>query len=77
MKKDYYSVKEFADLLGVSKLTIRRAINAGRICALKVGMGHNSHFRIRHEELIKLQMTSFEEQVPHIKAALEEYTTNE
>ena len=44
---DYYSIKEFADALGVSRLTISRRISKGIINAVKVG----KYWRIPKTEL--------------------------
>ena len=54
MDKEYYSINEFADKLGVSWRTIYRAIKNGRISALRVGSTKNSTYRIHHGELYRM-----------------------
>lgn len=52
--KDFYSVKEFADKLGVSYWTILRAIKNGRINAIQPG----SSYRIPHSEFNRMGTVS-------------------
>lgn len=50
-KKDYYTVKEFAEKLEVSCNTVRNYIHKGIIPAYKLGRTKKSHFRIHIDEL--------------------------
>jgi len=61
MDKDYYSVNEFANKLGVHPNTIRRAIKTNRISALKIGKAKNSILRIAVSELIRMAEFDLEE----------------
>ena len=52
---EFFSIKEFAIIMKVSEITIRRAIKCGRIMAFKVGSPKNGVVRI-HEGQIKRLM---------------------
>ena len=54
MYKDFYSVKEFALKLNVSTRTIRRAIDSGKIFAIRVGPSPRSPYRICHTEIERM-----------------------
>lgn len=54
MNKDYYSIKEFADKLGVCYRTIHRGIKNGRISFLRAGSTQRSTYRIPHCEFSRL-----------------------
>lgn len=51
MNKDFYSVKEFAEKLGLSARTIRRAISNGRLSVIRIGSTERSAIRIPHSEI--------------------------
>jgi len=53
-QEEFYTVKEFAKLLKMSQETIRRAIRAGKIIALKPGGGETSALRIPRLELDRM-----------------------
>lgn len=52
--KAFYSIKEFAALLGVHHTTIRRAIINGRLSAFRIGASERSGFRIPASETQRL-----------------------
>ncbi len=54
MEKQFYSIKEFAEILCVSTHTIRRSIKNGRISAFRVGSSEKSSFRIPHSEISRM-----------------------
>lgn len=54
MDKDFYSIKEFASILRVSPITIRRAIKNGRINAFRAGGTEKSSFRIPASEIHRM-----------------------
>jgi excisionase family DNA binding protein len=56
MNKDFYSVKEFAEKVGVSTDTIRRALKNGRISFFRVGGSLKSTIRIAHSEIQRLSV---------------------
>jgi excisionase family DNA binding protein len=61
MQQSYLSVNDFAKMMKVSEVTIRRAIQKGRINAFRVGAGKRSPFRIPFTEVERIQMMSHEE----------------
>ena len=54
MKIILLTVKEFAAKLGVSPITVRRAIAYGRIHGFRVGTGKKASFRIAESELERM-----------------------
>jgi len=54
MEQDFYSIKEFASVLRVSPITIRRAIKNGRINAFRAGGTEKSSFRIPASEIHRM-----------------------
>lgn len=50
----FYTIKEFAGLLGVHPTTVRRGIAYGRIQAFRVGEGKKSTYRIFKTELERM-----------------------
>ena len=58
-KKEYISVKEYADALGIHPNTVRRAIKEGKIAAIRTGIGSRSHFRILRPESGKININEF------------------
>lgn len=59
--KDFYSVAEFADLIGKCPTTIRRAIKAKRIEALRIGISKNASYTIPHSEINRVAMVDLED----------------
>jgi Helix-turn-helix domain len=53
--KDYYTVAEFAELVGLEKYTVREHCRLGRLRGEKTdcGRGNNPEWRISHAELIR------------------------
>lgn len=62
----YYSIKEFAKILGVHANTIRRSIKSGRINAFKIGAGDKSIYRIPHSEIERIALFDLEHMVEKI-----------
>lgn len=54
MKNKLLTVKEFAALLRVHPITVRRAIEYGRIHACRVGTGKKASYRIFESELERM-----------------------
>jgi excisionase family DNA binding protein len=55
--EEFYTVKEFAKLLKMNPETIRKAIRAKKIIALKPGGGQTSSLRIPRVELNRMAQT--------------------
>ena len=53
---EFFTVQEFAILLKVSKITIRRAIKCGRIHAFKIGDSKNATLRIHEGQINRLMI---------------------
>ena len=53
-EKEFLSVIEFADKLRVHPNTIRKAIKAGRIQAIRIGRGKRPIYRILNTEVARL-----------------------
>ncbi len=62
----FYSIKEFAQKLGVHPNTIRRSIKNGRINAFKIGAGKKSIYRISHSEINRVALFDLEEMIEKI-----------
>lgn len=67
MYKDFYSVKEFAEKMGVCTRTIRRAIENGRIIAIRIGPSEGSPYRIPHTEIERMAIVDIKEVLKKIK----------
>ena len=61
MEKEYYTVKEFAQLVNISRITILKAIQSGRISAIKVGCAKKSPYRIPRHQIDKLTLLTEQE----------------
>jgi excisionase family DNA binding protein len=57
---NYLTIDEFAEKMKMHSSTIRRAINQGKIFALRLdlGLGKRSHYRIPESELERLHLQS-------------------
>ncbi len=64
--KAYYSIKEFAKLLGVHHNTVRRSIKCGRLSAFKIGSGKKAIYRIPHSEIDRIALFDMKEMVEKI-----------
>lgn len=53
---EFFTVKEFAELMKVSEITIRRAIKSGRIHAFKIGSTKNATLRIHEGQIARLMI---------------------
>jgi excisionase family DNA binding protein len=58
--EEFYTIKEFAKLLKVTPETVRRAIRAGKILALKFGDGKTSSWRIPRIQLDRMALRCVE-----------------
>jgi len=63
---DFYSIKEFAQKLGVHANTVRRSIKNGHINAFRVGAGKKSIYRIPHTEIHRVALLNLEDIVKNI-----------
>ena len=64
--KDFYTVVEFANKLGVHSNTVRKGIDRGRIQAVDVGSGNKRLFRIPKSEIERISLFSLERVVEKI-----------
>jgi hypothetical protein len=57
MVREWYSVEQFAELVGRASFTVREWARNKRICAEKKGSGRGGYFSwaISHEELLRFQ----------------------
>ena len=62
----FFSIKEFAEKLGVHQNTIRRAIKSGRISAFRVGSGTKAMYRIPHSEINRIALFDLKELIAKI-----------
>jgi excisionase family DNA binding protein len=53
-QEEFYTVKEFAKLLKISTETVRRAIRAGKIAAIKFTDSENGSWRISRHQLDRM-----------------------
>ena len=61
--QSHLTVNELAEILKYDPQTIRRLIREGRIFAFRVGKGKKSPYRILPEEVGRLRLIGFEEQL--------------
>lgn len=54
MNETYYSIKQFASIVGLCPRTIYRSIKAGKINAFRPGVGKKASYRIPETELGRL-----------------------
>ena len=52
--KDFYTIKEFAGVLGISIRTVYRMIHSKTINAFRIGSAKQGPWRIPHTEINKL-----------------------
>jgi excisionase family DNA binding protein len=60
-EQNYYSVKQFAEVLKVHPKTVWRGIKYGRIQAFRVGQGKTAAFRIPSSEANRMAMFDLNE----------------
>ena len=65
-KKEYYSVQEFADFVGVHYNTIYKSIRKGHLEAIRMGSGKNASYRISHSEIQRLGLFNLEEIIDNL-----------
>lgn len=53
---EYFTVKEFAEKMKMSPHSVRNSILAGRIFAIRPGIGVKSAYKIPESELDRLQI---------------------
>lgn len=53
---DFYTIKKFAEKLGVHENTVRRAIKKGRIGTFRLGEGKKARHRIPHTEIDRIML---------------------
>jgi excisionase family DNA binding protein len=64
--KDFYTILEFAEYIGVCYRTILTGIKKGHIEAFRVGRGRKSHFRIPHSEIQRMGIFHLDEIIDKI-----------
>jgi len=64
--KDFLSVTEFADLIGVHYNTIRNMIKSGRIDAFTIGSGNKKCYRIPRTEVMRMAEINLKHIVNHL-----------
>lgn len=62
-KKDFYTVNEFAEMLGKHPSSIRRAIKCNRINAIRIGQGKKASYSIPKSEVNRIGIVDFQEMV--------------
>jgi excisionase family DNA binding protein len=67
MSSHLFTVKETANLLKIHEQTVRKYIRNGRIHAFRIGKSQKTPYRITEEELERLKLIAFEEQMNLIK----------
>lgn len=60
-QKAYYTIKEFAEYIGVHYNTIYNGIKKGHIEAFRIGKGSNCHYRIAHTEIVRMGLFHLDE----------------
>ena len=67
MKREYYTVQEFADLFRLNYRHILDAISIGRVRAFKVGVGRRSPYRIPRSEVLRVEVEGMREVNPDLR----------
>jgi len=57
--KDFLSVNEFAEYIGVHRNTVQKMIKKGILFAFKVGKGKTSAYRIAKSETMRLGIMGY------------------
>lgn len=66
MEKEFYTIKDFAALVGVHPNTIRRQVKSGRIKAFKICPGEKVTYRISRSEIGRINLIDMEEMIEKI-----------
>lgn len=64
--REFYTIIEFADYIGVCYRTILNGIKKGHIEAFRVGRGKKSHYRIPHSEVQRMGIFHLDEIIDKI-----------
>jgi len=64
--KEFYSVKEFAVLIGVHYNTVIRSIKNGKLNAFRIGIGKKATYRIARIEINRIAFCDLEDRVNKI-----------
>ena len=59
--KEFYTTKEFAELLSVDFRQVIKLIKAGKIRAINVSLGKNPHYRILCKEYLRFIAEQYED----------------
>lgn len=62
-KKEFLSISEFAEVLGKSPSTIRRAIESQRIMAIRIGKGKKASYSIPRSEIDRIGIVDLEDMI--------------
>lgn len=60
-EKEFFSIDEFAKLLGLHHQTIRTSIKKGRIIAFRIGFGKKAALRIARSEINRIAELDLED----------------
>lgn len=66
IEKDFLSVKEFAQLVGVHYNTVIRSIQKGRLSAFRISGGRKSAYRIPRTEIHRIAFMDMKEMMEKI-----------
>lgn len=72
MQKEYYTVKEFSEIFGISYRSILSSIRSGRIRAFKIGVGRRHPYKIPHSEILRLEICGIQEVNPNLGDRIED-----
>lgn len=64
--REFYTILEFAEYIGVCYRTVLNGIKKGHIEAFRVGRGKKSHFRIPHSEIQRMGLFHLDEVIDKI-----------
>ena len=67
MLNNHFTVEEVAEIFKYNPQTIRRLIRMGRIHAFRLGNGKKAPYRIVEEEIERLRVIGFQEQMEELK----------
>jgi excisionase family DNA binding protein len=58
--KEFLSICEFADIVGIHPNTVRNMIKSGRLCAFRTGSSEKSSYRIAKSEIQRLSIVDLD-----------------